>query len=56
MLVWIILEITHKVADRQDVDTDIYWEAMKLYNTRYIETVDSVAWRLMMQERANDPW
>lgn len=56
MLVWIILEITHKVADRQDVDSDIYWEVVKLYNTRYIETVDGLAWKLMMLEKLNDLW
>lgn len=48
MLVWIILEAMQAVCDKQDVDSEIYWSCVPLYNTRYIETVDGVAWRLLM--------
>lgn len=48
MLVWIILEVNEKVCALQDVDSDLYWANVGLYNTRYIDTVDGLAWKLLM--------
>ena len=56
MLVWIILEITQVVCDKQDVSTEIYWECVPLYNTRYIETVDSLAWKILMLDHPFIPF
>lgn len=56
MLVWIILEITQVVCDKQDVSTEIYWECVPLFNTRYIETVDSLAWKMLMLDHPFIPF